>query len=175
MRLLRAFLFTVFFSLFAYAVTAQSQATSFLTGRVVRITDGDTLWVEVADQFDWIHIRFYGVDAPESAWPDMWPAQPFSAEAKKFIIEQVAGKQVTVRLKNDETYNRAVGEVFIGGKSMSHALLQRGLAWWNRKYEPYDTVLRRLQEEAQAAKIGLWSQENPVPPWVHRRRYTVKK
>jgi endonuclease YncB( thermonuclease family) len=158
--------------LFALAAAAHSQPTPFLNGKVVRITDGDTLWVEVPGQFEWVQVRFYGVDAPESAWPEVWPAQPFSSEGKEFVREQVAGKEVSIRLKDDETYGRAVGEVFIDGKSLSRELLRCGLAWWNKKYEPDDLDLRRLEDAARAAKLGLWSQENPIPPWEHRRRHS---
>ncbi|HUP43084.1 MAG TPA: thermonuclease family protein, partial [Thermoanaerobaculia bacterium] len=60
----------------------------------------------------------------------------------------------------------------IDGKSLSRELLRCGLAWWNKKYEPDDLDLRRLEDAARAAKLGLWSQENPIPPWEHRRRHS---
>lgn len=154
------------------ASVAFAQPTPFLNGSVVRITDGDTLWVEVPDQDEWVKVRLYGVDAPESAWPEVWPAQPFSAEAKEFVRQEVAGKEVSIRLKDDETYGRAVGEVFIDGKSLSRELLRLGLAWWNKKYEPNDFDLSRLQDEAKTAKRGLWAHQNPVPPWEHRRQHS---
>ncbi len=102
---------------------ALSEPTPFLNGTVVRVTDGDTLWIQLPGEFEWLQVRFYGVDAPESEWTNVWPAQPFSAEAKKFVIDQVPGKEVSIRLKDEATYGRAVGEVFIDGKSLSRELL----------------------------------------------------
>jgi endonuclease YncB( thermonuclease family) len=150
-----------------------SQAAPSLQGRVTRVSDGDTVWLQVDNRFQWLHLRLYGVDAPESEWPDVWPSQPFSAEAKKFIIKQVAGKQVTVLVKGHDLYGRTVGELFIGGQSLSRKLLTHGLAWWNRKYAPDKDDFKLLEEEARAKRIGLWSQKEPVPPWEYR--HTHKK
>jgi hypothetical protein len=36
-------------------------------------------------------------------------------------------------------------------------------------YAPRDHELARLEAEAKAARIGLWSQPNPVPPWNWRQ------
>ena len=81
--------------------------TPFLNGRVVRVSDGDTVYV-LADG-DWVNIRLSGIDCPEKAWEDRWPAQPYSKEAKEFAEGMVLNKDVSVRLKEDETYGRSVG------------------------------------------------------------------
>ena len=36
-------------------------------------------------------------------------------------------------------------------------------------YAPADRELARLESEARAARLGLWSQPNPVPPWEWRK------
>lgn len=148
-----------------------AQPAKILLGRVTRVSDGDTVWLQTVDRFEWLHIRFYGVDTPESEWPDVWLSQPFSAEAKKFIVEQVLGKQVIVLVKSRDIYGRTVGEVFINGQSLSRKLLSQGLAWWNRKYVPDNLDFKHLEEEARAKKIGLWSQKDPVPPWEYRHKH----
>ncbi len=45
----------------------------------------------------------------------------------------------------------------------NHALIND--SWWYRKYAPGDTVLDGLETEAQARRIGLWADPQPVPPW----------
>jgi len=42
--------------------------------------------------------------------------------------------------------------------------------WWHRKYAPGDTVLERLEQEARAAKKGLWADPQRVPPWEWRKK-----
>ena len=41
------------------------------------------------------------------------------------------------------------------------------------EYAPGDTVLERLEKEAQQAKKGLWTDPKPVPPceWQKRNRH----
>jgi endonuclease YncB( thermonuclease family) len=43
-----------------------------------------------------------------------------------------------------------------------------GLAWWFRKYSN-EQSLGTLEQEARMARRGIWSNENPVPPWEFRR------
>lgn len=173
MRLFRISL--AFFLVLSLCAAPPSQAGSLLTGRVARVSDGDTLWLEIPGRFEWLQVRLYGIDAPESEWPEVWPAQPFSAAAKKFVREQTAGKPVSVQVRDIDTYGRVVGELFINGGSLNRRLLQRGLAWWNRKYAPDDPNFMHPEQEARAAGLGLWSQADPVPPWEHRRRYRQSK
>ena len=52
---------------------------------------------------------------------------------------------------------------------MNREMVRQGLAWWFARYAPADTELARLEAEAKAARRGLWSQPNPVPPWNWRR------
>jgi hypothetical protein len=42
------------------------------------------------------------------------------------------------------------------------------MAWRYEKYARHDAELSRLESEAKASRIGLWSQPNPVPPWNWR-------
>jgi micrococcal nuclease len=51
------------------------------------------------------------------------------------------------------------------GLNLNGKLIWQGWCWWYRKYAPGDTVLEGLENEARAAKKGLWSYPQPVPPW----------
>jgi hypothetical protein len=48
-------------------------------------------------------------------------------------------------------------------------MIGKGMARRFRRYAPRDAELARLESETKAARIGLWSQPNPVPPWEWRR------
>ena len=72
--------FLVFFSLTAFADS--------LTGKVVKITDGDTLYVLDAN-FKQHKIRLAGIDAPERK-------QAYGLASKKHLASIVVSKQVTV-------------------------------------------------------------------------------
>lgn len=130
-------------------------------GKVVGIADGDT--ITVLRGKDEIKVRLHGVDCPERA-------QDFGKRAKQFTSDAAFGKIVTVIIKDIDRYGRTVGVVMLpGDRSLNHALVEAGLAWWYRKYAPDDQTLRQLQDEAKTSQRGLWSHPNPVPPWEYRR------
>jgi len=41
--------------------------------------------------------------------------------------------------------------------------------WWYRKYAPGDMMLEGLEKEVREARIGLWQDPEPTPPWEWRR------
>lgn len=50
--------------------------------------------------------------------------------------------------------------------------IRRGMAW---VYDEYviDREMYRLQDEAKAARLGLWSDKSPTTPWYWRRQQRV--
>ena len=129
------------------------------TGRVVAVQDGDTISVLVGRRP--VNVRLEGIDCPE-------PAQPYGRVAKVFTSDHVFGRTVDVEQTTIDRYGRIVGRVFVGGEDLSNAILAAGLAWHYTEYSS-DRALAAAEQSARAAHRGLWSQANPVPPWVYRR------
>ena len=94
-----ASVFFVFLSIPASADT--------LTGKVVKITDGDTLYVLDANYKDH-KIRLAGIDAPERR-------QAYGLASRKHLLSIVAGKQVRVEYQKRDRYGRIVGKVLLDG------------------------------------------------------------
>jgi endonuclease YncB( thermonuclease family) len=141
-------------------VAAVLGAESF-SGKVVGITDGDTIRVVRGGKAE--PVRLHGVDCPETR-------QAFGTRARQFTSRLAFGKQVTVQVRDVDRYGRIVGEVLLsGGRSLNRELVTAGLAWWYRRYAPEDEELARLELEARDAKRGLWGERQPVPPWEFRR------
>jgi len=139
---------------------AQRPAAPTFSGKVVAVTDGDTLGV-LRDGKE-VKVRLHGIDAPESG-------QAFGATAKQFASEKVFGKTVTVRVTDTDRYGRLVGEVsLVGGASLNEALVQSGLAWWYHQYGAKERKLAEAEIDARAARRGLWADANPTPPWAFR-------
>jgi endonuclease YncB( thermonuclease family) len=67
-----------------------------LTGKVVKITDGDTLYVLDANYKDH-KIRLAGIDAPERR-------QAYGLASRKHLLSIVAGKQVRVEYQKRDRY-----------------------------------------------------------------------
>lgn len=137
-----------------------------LTGRVVRVADGDT--VTILDSTNTQHkIRLSGIDAPERK-------QAFGQRSREALSEMVAGKSVNVDWNKRDKYRRIVGKIMIDGQDVNLKQIQRGLAWHYKKYENEQDVADRsiyaqAEYQAQREKVGLWGDKQPLAPWDYRK------
>lgn len=136
-----------------------------LTGKVVGVSDGDTLKV-LTEAKETVKIRLYGIDCPEKK-------QPFGQVAKQFASDRIFGKEVTVKEKAKDRYGRTVGVVFHDGdKCLNYEIVEAGLAWCYRHYNK-DPKIEALEAKARGLKVGLWQDSAPVPPWDWRKNKTT--
>lgn len=133
-----------------------------LTGKVVRIADGDTLTVLDGDNVQH-KIRLHGIDAPEKG-------QAFGTKAKEALAGKVHEKTVRVVWKEKDRYGRIVGDVHLGDRKINIEMVHDGYAWWYRQYAPKSKTLEHAEEEAKKEKRGLWRDREPEPPWEYRKR-----
>jgi len=137
-----------------------------LTGRVVRVTDGDTIVILDSDN-NQHKIRLTGIDAPERK-------QAFGSKSKEHLSDSVAGKFVVVEYNKRDRYQRILGKVLLGDEDLNLEQIKAGLAWHYKKYQneqtPVDREIYSISEiEAREAKHGLWYDPAPVPPWEYRK------
>jgi endonuclease YncB( thermonuclease family) len=146
--------------------SAKANGAQTLTGRVVRIADGDT--VTVLDSSNTQHrIRLEGIDAPESH-------QAFGAQSKKSLSAMIFGKDVTVVYQKTDQYGRMVGKILIDGKDVNLEQVKAGMAWHYKEYEQEQTaadreLYARAEDEARAARRGLWQDADPIEPSAFRK------
>ena len=147
--------------IFSLCIACFSFAADF-TGKVVGVTDGDTITVLHNGRGE--KIRLNGIDCPEKA-------QAYGHKAKEAASVLVFGKQVTITTHGQDKYGRTIGDVILpDGTNVNHTLVKEGWCWWYRKYAPGNITLERLESEARDAKRGLWVEPNPMPPWEWRHR-----
>jgi endonuclease YncB( thermonuclease family) len=126
------------------------------SGKVVGVTDGETIRVMRNGVVE--RVRLWGIDCPEAK-------QPFGTRAKQFTSDLAFGKGVTVRVRDVDRYKRLVADVILpDGRNLNHELVRAGMAWWYEQYARRDNVLPALEQEARAAKRGVWSDPRPLPP-----------
>jgi len=152
--------------LFALLITHCLIQAGTLTGRVVRISDGDTLVVLDANNAQH-KIRLTGIDAPERG-------QAFGTKSKEHLSDAVAGKFVVVEYEKRDRYERILGKVLLSGEDMNLEQIKAGLAWHYKKYQNEQTTADRvkysdMEREARMAKRGLWQDADPMPPWDYRK------
>jgi endonuclease YncB( thermonuclease family) len=109
-----------------------------------------------------VKVRLVEIDAPEKA-------QAFGERSKRMLSALVFGKEVEVKEQGRDRYGRTLGRVFVSGLNANAEMVRRGMAWVYDKYAT-DRTLCQLQDGARAAKVGLWADANPVPPWEWRHR-----
>jgi endonuclease YncB( thermonuclease family) len=144
----------------------QVQADTLL-GRVVSVADGDTITI-LDDTHTQHKIRLTGIDAPEQR-------QGFGKVSKERLAEQVAGQSVAVEWAKVDRYGRKVGKVLLAGLDCNLEQVKRGMAWHYKQYEREQSPADRqsyaaAEAEARAAKLGLWRDAEPMPPWEFRRK-----
>lgn len=149
--------------LLSVLLAAPAQA-EILTGKVVRILDGDT--IEVLQGKTTHRVRFAGIDAPESN-------QPFGTKAKRALSAVVGGESVRVDWHKRDRYDRLVGKVTLDGADVNLSLVENGLAWWYREYSGEQSARDRhlyeaAERRARQARRGLWADPDPVAPWDWR-------
>lgn len=137
-----------------------------LQGRVVAVTDGDTVKVLDASNTQW-KIRLMGIDAPEKQ-------QAFGARSRSNLSDLVFGKTVTVEYSKQDKYGRTVGKILVNGIDANLEQIKAGMAWHYKKYEKEQTVAdrdiyARAEAQAKAGRRGLWDEAKPVPPWEWRK------
>jgi endonuclease YncB( thermonuclease family) len=146
---------------FAFSCSSQPQLDK-LTGKVVKIADGDTFTLLVSGNMQ-VRVRLYGIDCPENG-------QPFGNKAKQFTAEQIFGKQVLVEIKDKDRYGRTIGLVITeAGKNLNELLLQNGLAWHYKMHDK-NPEWAAFEKEARESGIGLWSYKDSMAPWDWRKK-----
>lgn len=147
---------------FAFLSFAQT-ALAAIEGKVIAITDGDTL--KVVDHKNIQHkIRLVEIDTPEKG-------QPYGQKAKDALSDLVFGKMVRVDVVTTDKYGRLVGHIYLNDLHVNKEMVRLGAAWAYRQYLK-DKSFLDIEEEARAAKRGLWalSEAQNVPPWEWRKQ-----
>lgn len=128
--------------------------------RVIGVMDGDTVRVLSSERRQ-MKCRLHGVDAPEKS-------QPWGERSKQSLSDLVFQKLVDVEQVDQDQYGRAVCRIILNGVDINKVQLQRGMAWWYRRYSR-ESSYEQSESAAKRQRLGLWSDPHPTPPWDYRR------
>jgi endonuclease YncB( thermonuclease family) len=154
-----------FFLAAAHAALAQE----ILVGRVVGVTDGDTITV-LGNANTRYTIRLAGIDAPEHN-------QAFGQRSKQNLSQLAFGVNVTLDCGKEESYGRLVYKVMVQGRDACLEQVRDGMAWHYKQFQDEQTAGDRklyasAEDAAREAHTGLWSDAHPIPPWDFRHGTT---
>jgi len=136
-----------------------------LHGKVVKITDGDTITVLDANRQQY-QVRVAGIDAPERK-------QANYETSRQSLARLAFGKTVVVNWHKTDRWGRLVGKVQVDEQDVGLIQVRLGEAWWFRQYAQEQTAVDRAQyeaaeTEARISRRGLWENSHAVPPWEWR-------
>lgn len=141
------------------ALAISLSASADFTGKVVAVTDGDS--ITVLRMREPVEVRLVGIDAPERA-------QPYGNRSRQALTGLVRGREVRVVEHGTDRYQRTLGRVYRGNLDVNAEQVRRGMAWVFRTYAT-DASLFAIEAEARESKRGLWRDPQAVPPWEWRR------
>ena len=142
------------------ALATAGAACADFTGRVVGVADGDTLTVLVGSRQ--VRVRLWGIDAPERK-------QPWSSRSRDALAARAMHRDAIVATRGTDGYGRTLARVAVDGVDLGEAQVRDGMAWVYRRYTK-DRPMFAIEDEARAARRGLWSLPDPEPPWAWRAR-----
>jgi endonuclease YncB( thermonuclease family) len=128
-----------------------------ITGKCIKVVDGDTIVVDCGAKQ--MTVDLAGIDAPELE-------QDFGREARAFVRDLTKGQEVAVQLLEGPD-GEPVARVSVNGRDLSETLASVGLAWACEEGGG-DPELKALCDRARQAHCGLWTENNPTPPWEFR-------
>lgn len=143
-----------------------------LTGKVVKITDGDTVHVLQSNHVK-EKIRLAGIDSPERK-------QPHGNKAKQYLASLIGNKFVTVEFTKRDRYGRIVGKINHNDSDVNLAMVKAGYAWHYKKYQKEQSSDDQLsyavaENNARLHGIGLFQDKTPIPPWEWRKLKRKRK
>jgi endonuclease YncB( thermonuclease family) len=144
------------------APTAPKSATGKNTHvwKVVGVHDGDTVTC-LDENNQQQKIRLAEIDAPEVS-------QDYGKVSREALAGMVFGKTIQVVDDGRDRYGRWIGHLYVDGMDVNRQMVATGMAWHYAAYSK-DPSLGSLQSQAQAQRLGLWAQPNPMPPWDYRK------
>lgn len=130
-------------------------------GVVTHVSDGDSLWIRPLAGGEPVEVRLQGIDAPEIC-------QRHGREARAALAALVLHRQVTVRPRARDRYDRVLARVGLDGQDLGGWMVEHGHAWsdgWRGSGGPY----ARQQAQAAGTRLGLWRSAGALEPRTFRK------
>lgn len=136
-------LFVIGSALSFFLIVAQASATEF-TGKVVRVTDGDTLRIQ-STEYGTLTVRLNGLDAPETG-------RSGGNAATRFMRGLVNGQQLRCKAVDQDRYGRVVAICYRDGRDIAAEAVAAGVALDCRRYS--GGRYAKFEQSGVAKKIG---------------------
>ncbi len=134
-----------------------------MTGQATHISDGDTLWVRLADGGKPIKLRLQGMDAPEIC-------QAGGTAARDALAKLVEQQELQVESFGRDSWGRTLARVSVAHHDIGARLVQDGHAWSDRfRNDPGPYADEEMN--ARRARRGLHAQLGAIRPRDFRQHH----
>jgi micrococcal nuclease len=141
-----------------------------LPAAVVKVLSGDTIRVFVNGDVE--QVRYIGVAAPEPGEGDE-PGEPLGKESLRFNRGLVRARNVRLELDVQErdASGQLLAYVWIGDVMANAEVVGRGFgqAVTGGPNVRHQEMLLQRQQQARAARLGIWRIAGPAPPAARGR------
>jgi micrococcal nuclease len=156
-----SFAFMISFLVFLFCLQQNPAPAQTLTGRAVKIVDGDTF--DLLAEGKTYRIRLYGIDCPERN-------QPYYRQAKLTLGKLCSNQTLTVKYSGKDRNGRIIGNIYTSSNNyINLQMIQQGMAWHFKKYST-EKNLADAELKARKEKVGLWKDKQPIAPWEWRKQ-----
>ena len=133
-----------------------------IKGKVTSVIDGNTIEITL-NSGEKYTVLLHGIDCPDLG-------QNFAENARTLVQKLLLNKNITIVVKGKDKVGNRIGDILVEGvPDPKRELIRTGLAWTT---DP-DPELESLKEHARDQGLGIWSEENPMPPWLFRRHQAM--
>ena len=148
----------------AALATSSTAAAAPIVG-VASVIDGDTI------EIHGVRIRLHGIDAPESRQLCTRPTGErwrCGQQASLALSDQISRSTVSCDPRDTDRYGRTVAVCSSRGVDLNGWLVAQG---WAVAYRRYSRDYVRAEDQARAARRGVWSGQLDMPwEWRAARR-----
>ncbi|CAN5572015.1 hypothetical protein BH09PSE5_BH09PSE5_16770 [soil metagenome] len=141
---------------------ASAEARSLRAGVVVRVTDGDTIWVRTQGSTGRpLKVRLRNIDAPEIC-------QAGGTEAKAALASLVMNRRIELDARATDSYDRTIADVWVNGQDVSGRLVWLGHAW-SYGFRTISGRYAAEQQQARSSGRGLFAAGDAIEPRQFRK------
>ena len=150
-----------FISVACFVAALSANAVLADINGLARVVDGDTLRVRG------VKIRLLDTDAPERRQTCWKPAGEFRCGLRSTAVLKaiIGGQEVRCVGMGSDRYRRVLAVCYVRGLDIGGELVRRD---WALAYRRYGLTYVQQENEARAAKRGLWGSRF-TPPWQWRK------
>lgn len=155
---------------------SQNLDSTYLTGVVAAVHDGDSYKIRFENDTIWCRLAF--VDCPEINSNFVCAKQEMGEEIGDSVRYELKGKKVMVKFLGLDIYKRPLIRIYYNDQDYATLLVKRGLAWVvdskllsKSEYK----ILSEYKKIALKNRIGIFKNSKAITPELFRKRNYCKK